>query len=200
MADAPKRITVDEAQVEVAQTMATRYAELAGMSAADMSEAIAGIQADVIEATKDLVTSRDMAVKSHDTQLEEQSKVLKGSITEGANTLFTAAVKKSLVAAATADPRINRVTIVLELSRNEVDGKTRITTGEPVVTLFNKVPSRKGGQSTSKNGGRGEPIKVNGKEYTSAKAAYEGFFPEAKSQMNRASVVAALEKAGHSVS
>ncbi len=194
-------LTVEQAELQVAQGMADMYAKLANTPAKDIPALMETLEKARREGVSKLVTEAKAEAERVGKERDALTKGFVKTQLDAFTPLWTNTSKNALRKIAETDSSVSRFTIYVDVTR-ETDDKgvvTKLVLAEPMASVASKVLRPRGGGGS----GKGQALSVNTpsgvKEYASARAAQVEILGD-EAQRNRAAIVSAINaKEGYSV-
>ena len=189
-------LTVEQAEIQVANGLAKLYAGLAEVAAKDIPARMIELE----KLRKDGVTKLITEAKAQAETVTKERDALSKAFTTTALVNFKPIWNKAMVDAlrkiASTDDTVSRFTIYVDVAREKVEGSDDVTIkiAEPMASVASKVLKPKG-SGNGTGSGRGNPLSVTTPsgdvEYPSARAAQLEILGS-DSQMNRGAIVTAI--------
>ncbi len=187
-------MTVEQAELQVAQGMADMYAKLANTPPAQIPALMETLEKARREGVSKLVSEAKAEAERVGKERDAATKGFTTTMLGLFTPLWTNTYKNALRKIAELDSSVSRFTLYVDVTR-ETDDKgvvTKLTIAEPMASVASKVLRPRGGGTGS---GKGQALKVNtpsgAKEYASARAAQVEILGD-DAQRNRAAIVSAI--------
>ena len=193
--------TIEMASVDAQSELRSEYKAVFQLPDSEIDAAMAALDKKRGALAADKMDKRETARKASAQKAEAARDTVRGQIKDALGKSWTQPLQDAFLKLARADLSVKKLSFVVEVQQDTVkdsDGNVTVTVKglvEPTVVLGTHVASR--GPST--NGGS-QSITVDGEQFASAAAAYRKHIGEMASPKNRATVMKALQDAGHTVS
>lgn len=185
-------LTVEQAEMRVANDLASMYAELANTAPKDMPAKIEALEKQRRDGVKKLVEEAKAEAEKLTKERDALSKGFTRTMLDAFTPLWSNTHKNALRKIAESDTSVSRFTIYVDVTRETDDAGvvTKLALADPMVSVASKILRPRGDGS-----GKGQALKVNTpagvKDFASARAAQREILG-GDAQMNRAAIVSAI--------